>query len=171
MIMFLIISILLLTSCQGGDYMQRIGFFEDKDNKLADICIDNLYNAIKENDKEVVKKTFSNKACSDAGNIEVQIDGLFEFINGELLSWNREESPVVEDYAEFGKTAKHEMFWFSLKTSEDVYSVFLSYYPTENINPDNKGIYSMLIIRKCDENSLEGSINEWSSVPGIKIQE
>ena len=170
MLIILIVSTLLLASCQEGSNMKSIGFLEDKDNKLADICINNLCDGIKEKDKTVVKKTFSEKACSDAGNIEAHIDELFEFINGEFLSWDREESPIVEDYAEAGKKAKREMFWFSLRTSEELYSVFLSYYPIENINPNNKGIYSMLIIKDRDENTLEGSIDEWSTAPGIKIQ-
>ncbi len=92
-----------------------------------------------------VKKIFSEKACSESDNIEVCIDELFEFIKGEVLSWKIEESPIVEDYAEAGKKSKREMFWFSLKTTEEVFSVFLSYYPIEDINPDNKGVYSMLI--------------------------
>lgn len=168
-IIFLIISTLLLTSCQEVRNMNSISFSEDKDNKLADICINNLCNGIKEKNEINVKKLFSEKACSDAGNIEICIDELFEFIKGEFLSWNREESPIVEDYAEAGKKSKREMFWFSLKTTEQVYSVFLSYYPIEDIDHDNKGIYSMLIIKEKDENTLEGSIDEWSTVPGIQI--
>lgn len=169
MIIFLIMSTLLLTSCQAGRNMNSISFSEDTDNNLADICINNLCGGIKEKDKMAVKKIFSEKACSESDNIEVRIDELFEFIKGEVLSWKIEESPIVEDYTEAGKKSKREMFWFSLKTSEEVYSVFLSYYPIEDINPDNKGIYSMLIIKERDENTLEGSVNEWSTVPGIQI--
>lgn len=166
---FLIISTLLLTSCQAGRNMNSISFSEDTDNNLADICINNLCGGIKEKDKTAVKKFFSEKACSESNNIEVRIDELFEFIKGEVLSWKIEESPIVEDYTEAGKKSKREMFWFSLKTTEEVYSVFLSYYPIEDINPDNKGVYSMLIIKESDENTLEGSIDEWSTVPGIQI--
>lgn len=167
---FLLIVLIIFTLCSCGLNDDSMNLFEDKDNKLADTCIKNLYTAIKNEDKDAVKNLFSNKACSDAVNIDDQIDELFEFINGELISWNKEESPIVEDHTESGKNSKHEMFWFSLKTSEDVYSVFLLYYPIENMNPDNKGIYSMLILRECDERNLEGSTNEWSAVPGIKIQ-
>lgn len=169
MIVFLIISTLLLTSCQAGRNINSISFSEDTDNNLADICINNLCGGIKEKDKMAVKKIFSEKACSESDNIEVRIDELFEFIKGEVLSWKIEESPIVEDYAEARKKSKREMFWFSLKTTEEVYSVFLSYYPIEDINPDNKGVYSMLIIKESDENTLEGSIDEWSTVPGIQI--
>ena len=166
---FLLVILIIFTFCSCGLYDDGMNLFEDKDNKLADACIDNLYNAIKDGDKEAVKDLFSNKAYSDANNIEASIDELLQFINGELLSWDREESPIVEDCVESGKTTKHEMFWFSLKTSEENYSIFLSYYPVEEINPNNKGIYSMLIIKKCDEDTLEGSTNEWSAIPGIKI--
>ena len=48
---------------------------------------------------------------------------LFEFIKGELISWDWEESPVVEDVSESEASTKHEMFWFTLKISEGVHSI------------------------------------------------
>ncbi len=166
--MLLIALIILLISCEVRTNMNSKKF-EDIDNKLADLCIDNLCSKIKKKDRIAVKKIFSKKACFNAEDIEIQIEELFKFINGEILSWKREEPPIVEDYTDAGKEVKLEMFWFSLKTTEEVYEVFLSYYPVEDNNCDNKGIYSFLIIKECDKNTLEGSIDEWSTNPGIKI--
>lgn len=159
------LSVLFLVSCQKG----QIAFLEDEDHQLADTCIDTFYRAVQNRDQDAVEKLLSSRAHSDAGDIETQIDEMFEFIKGEPISWNREESPVVEDISKSGATTKHEMFWVSLETSEDVYFVFFSYYPMDRIAPDNEGIYAIRILRACDENELEGSINRWSKVPGITI--
>ena len=133
-------------------------------------CIDTFYYAVQNKNTNGIKDVFSNRACVDAGNMETQVNELFEFIKGDLISWDWEESPVVEDVSESGATTKHEMFWFSLRTSEDIYSVFFSYYPVDESDPDNKGVCSMLILRECDEHRLEGTMNEWSTVPGIQIR-
>lgn len=168
-IILLFISILFLVSCQNEDSSQGTVILDDRDNQLADGCIDTFYHAVQNRDIGGIKDIFSKRACADAGNMETQVNELFEFIKGELISWDREESPVVEDVSESGATTKHEMFWFSLRATEDVYSVFFSYYPVDEIDPDNEGIYSMLILRECDEYRLEGAMNEWSTVPGIQI--
>lgn len=168
-IILLLISILFLVSCQNEDSSQGTVILEDRDNQLADVCIDTFYHAVQNGNTDGIKDMLSNKACADDGNMETQVNKLFEFIKGELISWDREESPVVEDVSEFGATTKHEMFWFSLRTTEDVYSVFFSYYPVDEIDPDNEGIYSMLILRECDEHRLEGDMKEWGMIPGIQI--
>lgn len=163
------ISILFLVSCQNEGGSQGTVILEDRDNQLADACIDTFYHAVQNRDIGAIQNTFSKRAREDTGNIEIQINELFEFIKGEPISWDREESPVVEDVSESGASTKHEMFWLSLKSSEDIYSVFFSYYPVDEIDPDNEGIYSMLMLRECDEHRLEGTMNEWSTVPGIQI--
>lgn len=169
-IILLLISMLFLVSCQNDGSSQGTVILEDRDNQLADACIDTFYYAVQNKNTDGIKDVFSNRACADAGNMETQVNELFEFIKGDLITWDREESPVVEDVSESGATTKHEMFWFSLRTSEDIYSVFFSYYPVDEIDPDNKGVYSMLILRECDEHRLEGTMNEWSTVPGIQIR-
>lgn len=169
-IILLLISILFLVSCQNESGLQGAMILDDRDNQLADTCVEEFCLAVQNRNREAVKKAFSNRACAYVGDMKTQIDELFEFLKGEPISWNREESPVVEDVSESGATTKHEMFWFSLKTSEDVYSVFFSCYPMDKIDPDNEGVYSMLILRECDEHKLEGSMNQWSTVPGIQIR-
>ena len=164
---------MLLTSCQGGTILKSLDFFspEDKDTILAEKCMNTLCARVKKRDTAAVKGMFSKKACADAGDIEAQIEELFVFIEGDVLSCKRDENtPVVADEVEYGKASKCEWIWFTLVTSKDTYYIFLSYYPVETINPENKGIYALLALRACDEDGLDGSMNEWSELPGINIQ-
>ena len=141
---------------------------EDRDGRLADKATNDLCSSIKDRDKNAVKKLFSEKACSKAENIDAQIEELFAFIDGEVVAWKRRElDPMVKDDVEYGQISKQEWFWVYLKTEKDVYAIYLSYYPINELDPENEGIYSLLVVRAADKDRLE----EWSELPGINIQQ
>ena len=156
---------MMLTSC--GVLLR--GFLgEDRDGRLADKATNDLCRSIKDRDKAAVKKLFSEKACSKAENIDAQIEELFAFIDGEVVAWKRRElDPMVKDDVEYGQLSKQEWFWVYLKTEKDVYAIYLSYYPIHELDPENEGIYSLLVVRAADKDRLE----EWSELPGINIQQ
>lgn len=161
----LIVLILLLTSCiKGVDTM----FFKDNDNDLADVRMKQVFTAIKAKDKEAIKSVFSKKALAETSNIDVGINYLLSFIQGEVISWNRDESSTVFDSNENGNKAKQLVTWFNLNTDEQNYLVFLVDYPIDTINPENEGLYSLRIIRAQDENNLSGTMEDWM-IPGIYI--
>ena len=122
---------------------------------------------VKKRDTAAVKGMFSKKACADAGDIEAQIEKFFSFIDGEVLSWERTEYPDVAEDIAYGEMSKWEWFWFSLKTSKDVYAIYLTYCLVDDFDSENKGIYGMLVVRAADKDRLE----EWSELPGINIQQ
>ena len=160
---------MLLTSCQGNVILKTIRALipEDKNVTLANQCMNNLCSRIKEGDKTAVKDMFSVKARSNAGDIDAQIEKFFSFIDGDVLSWERNEYPDVAEDIAYGEMSKWEWFWFSLKTSKDVYTIYLTYCPVDDFDSENKGIYGMLVVRAADKDRLE----EWSELPGINIQQ
>lgn len=160
-----LLSTLLLTSC--GVLLR--GFLgEDRDSRLADKATNDLCSSIKDRDKAAVKNLFSEKARSEADDIDAQIDKLFAFIDGEVVAWKRRElDPMVKDDVEYGQISKQEWFWVYLKTEKDVYAMYLSYYPINDFEPESEGIYSLLVVRAADKDRLE----EWSELPGINIQQ
>ena len=159
-----LLSTLLLTSC--GVLLR--GFLgEDRDSRLADKATNDLCSSIKDRDKAAVKNLFSEKARSEADDIDAQIDKLFAFIDGEVVAWKRRElDPMVKDDVEYGQISKQEWFWVYLKTEKDVYAMYLSYYPINDFESESEGIYSLLVVRAADKDRLE----EWSELPGINIQ-
>ena len=169
LIVCVLLSTLLLTSCQGNVILKTILALipEDKNVTLANQCMNNLCSRIKEGDTAAVKGMFSEKARSDADDIDAQIEKFFSFIDGEVLSWERTEYPDVAEDIAYGEMSKWEWFWFSLKTSNDVYAIYLTYCPVDDFDSENKGIYGMLVVRAADKDRLE----EWSELPGINIQQ
>lgn len=159
------LCILLLCSCMKGESPM---FLRDQNNDLADARMDQLFNAIKEQDKDALKDVFSQKALVKSGNFDVGVEYLLSFVQGEALSWNREDSPIVFDDVEDGGKTKKLVTWYAIDTDEQSYLVFLVDYPIDTIDPENAGLYSLRIITSEDENALDGSWEEWE-IPGIYV--
>lgn len=143
-------------------------FLIDIDNELADARMEQLFTAIKEQDKNMLKEAFSQKALAETEDIDVGIDGLLSFVQGEVVSWSRDESPVVLDAVEYGEKTKQLTTWYTLETDEQTYLIFLVDYPIDTIEPENEGLYSLVIIKAEEENRLTGYW-EYCAVPGINI--
>ena len=143
-------------------------FFSDKDNDLADICMEQLFNAIKQQNKDAVKETFSQKALEKAEDIDISIDYLLSFVQGKVVSWNRDESSTVFDSVEAEGKTKQLVTWYTLDTDKQTYLILLIDYPIDTIDPANVGLYSIRILRAEDEDKLVGTWEEWM-IPGIYI--
>lgn len=164
-LIIILILILTLSSCIKGT---PTSFLIDSDNELADTRIEQLFNAIKEQDKVALKETFSQKAIEEAKDIDDELDELLSFIQGEVVSWSRDESPVAIDTVEYGKKTKQLEFWYNLKTNEQTYLIFLVDYPIDTIESENEGLYSLRILKIEDERKLTGTWDDWT-IPGVYI--
>lgn len=160
-----IVLMLVLSSCTKGISTM---FFSDKDNNLADTRMEQLFNAIEQQSKNALIENFSKKALEKTEDIDVDVDHLLSFIQGDVVSWNRDESPIVFDNIEAGGKVKQLVTWYTLDTSEQNYFVLLVDYPIDTIDPENVGLYSICILRSEDENKLTGTWEDWA-VPGINI--
>lgn len=168
-----IVLILVLNSCSAifpWAMYKSAGYVPDEDAELADECMEQVYVAIKENDKAALKAVFSEKAIEEAEDIDAQIEGFLSLVQGEDFSCIRDESPVVKDDTEDGNDRKQLMTWYTLEIDELKYFVFLVDYPIDTITPDNVGLYSLMVIKAEDEDELTGAIEDWV-VPGIRILE
>ncbi len=160
------ILMLALSSCTKGG--TSVHFFEDKDTRLVNTRMEQLFNAIKEYDGTALKEVFSQKALAETENINTEINNLFSFIQGDVISWSRDESPVVFDNVEYGKKSKQLSGWYGLETTEQTYLIFLVDYPIDTMNVENEGLYSLMIIEAEDENELTGTWEDWA-IAGINI--
>ncbi len=159
------ILMLALSSCTKGG--TSVHFFEDKDTRLVNTRMEQLFNAIKEYDGTALKEVFSQKALAETENINTEINNLFSFIQGEPVSWSK-NSLEVYDSVEYGKKTKQLSGWYGLETTEQTYLIFLVDYPIDTMNVENEGLYSLMIIEAEDENELTGTWEDWT-IPGIYI--
>lgn len=160
-----IVLTLVLCSCTKGESTM---FFIDKDNALADARMEQLFNAIKLQNNDALKELFSKKTVEKTGNIDAGIDDLLSFMQGEVVSWNRDDLPFVEDTVEDGCKTKLLETWYTLDTDEQSYLVLLVDYPIDTIDPENEGLYAIRILRTEYENKLVGTLEDWV-IPGVYI--
>ncbi len=164
-LLVIIVLVLVFSSCEKGDFNT---FFCDKNNKLADTRMEELFDAIKHKNGDVIKKMFSEKAVNEAGELDVEIEDLLSFVQGKVASWSRDESPIVFDSNEEGGKKKQLVTWYTLNTDEQSYLVFLVDYPMDTIDPKNNGLYSIRILKAEDEGNLLGTWEEWV-IPGVYV--
>lgn len=143
-------------------------FWEYSDESLADNRMEQFFCAVKNQDRESINGLFSKKAYNEAENFDKSIDDLFDYIQGDCVYWGVDGSPVVYDSVENGKKTKQLMTWYYLNTDEQKYFVFIVDYPIDSIDPENEGIYTLMIIKGEDENRLVGAMEDWVK-PGIYI--
>lgn len=82
----LIASMLFLNACSiGGPRTSMLN--KDNDGGKADTRLEQIIDAIKNEDKDSLKKMFSQQALDKADDLDGQIDSLFEFVQGNIESW------------------------------------------------------------------------------------
>ena len=161
---FIFATLILLVSCTGGGH-----YGLDDEKEIANAKFAEIVEAIEGKDREKLKNTFSNKALNEATDIENEIDYLFDLIKGDDISWEHSKwlsNGSVRD----GKKSSMIVAWYKLTTSEDSYLFFIIYYNIDEIEPDNKGLYSLRAIKEVDR---ETEFTYWQDmeIPGIYIPE
>lgn len=156
---------MLLNSCTNGNITSH---FSDKYIDRADVCMEQLFGAIKLHSKDAIKELFSQKAIEEVDTIDDDIERFLSFVNGNAVSWNRDESPMIFDSVEYGEKTIQLITWYKLNTDKQRYLVLLVDYPIDTINPENVGLYSIRILKLEDEDKLVGTLEEWV-IPSIYI--
>jgi hypothetical protein len=163
-ILILIILTVSLSSC----FISNLISYPGSDDKLMRDCADELFEAVKSKDSELVKSSFSIYVKS-ADGFSGSVDKLISYIQGGVISWKEVSSPVCFDSSGENGRIKKLSFWYTLTTDKEEYRVYFCDVPTDTYDENNKGIHSLLIIKKDEENKLTGTIEDWASYEGISI--
>ena len=136
--LFVFIGLVSFSSCddnsKGGIFMS--------DRKLADARMEQMISAIKEKDGEALKALFSKKALGEVVDFDTDVEYLFEFLQGEIESWERDGASTDESIRS-GKRSLMIRFAINVNTDREVYRFFVIDYSTDTINPDNEGVYML----------------------------
>ena len=129
------------------------------DDHRADERMEQIISAVKNNDREALRSVFSKKALKEADNFEDGIDYLFNFLQGDISSWERDGLSCSESIS-YGKKSKLLRFGFTVKTDIDNYLLFVMDYNVDTINADNEGVYTLEITRLADRDNIKRSWQE-----------
>ncbi len=161
----LIASMLLLTSCSLAGVPMAGRFFVDRDDELADERLEQVLEAIENQDKDALKGLFSKRALEETADFDAGAEYLFELFQGDVASWDGDIGPVYESI-ELGKRTKEMTSFFDVVTDEQTYIVFLADVPVDTQNPDNAGLYALRVVKAEDEET-QLTYAEDMMVPGI----
>ena len=152
-ILFAIIAMALLSSCVGGRSVTT------SEGQRADARMEQIISAIKVKDRETLKSLFSKKALKEADDFDGGIDYLFDFLQGDIKSWERDGWASSESI-KHGKKSLLVRFAFNVHTDIDDYLLFVMDYSMDTIDPKNEGVYTLEITRLADEDTIQRSWQE-----------
>lgn len=148
LIMSLILtSLLLVSACEsGGDYMIN------SDGKTEDILLKQVLDAISSKDSASLEMLFSVQAQNDAADLPGDIDYLFGFFQGTVISWeNIGNSGSVSKEGE--NRIESKKYFYVVTTDIDQYLFFFLEYTQDTVNSENIGLYMMQVVRYEDADS------------------
>lgn len=126
-----------------------------------------IVDAVNLKDKDALCELFCSDALADAKDIEKNIDKLFEFIDGEVTSFDMDDSPVVFDNWEESGRSKKIVAWYYLTTDNGKYSVLIVDYPVNSIDESYEGLYTIGATTADSYSSATSTIE--SSEPGVYV--
>lgn len=84
--------------------------------------------------------------CKHAEDFDERLDYLFDFIKGDITSWEKIAGGTDESVNK-GKRNKKSRYWFTVTTEEEEYMFFLLEYPKDTEYPENVGMYMLQVIK------------------------
>jgi len=101
---------------------------KDNDEGTANARLEQVLDAIKNQDKEAVESIFSKQAMDDADDFDSSIDALFAFFQGEVDSWEKSSGPTVFESNDHGHVTKKVSSYYYVTTDKQKPSKNTSFY-------------------------------------------
>lgn len=154
--LFIVINLLLFSSCDKIGNSNEAGGLIMIEEQKADERMEKIISAIKANDKEALKLLFSKIAIDESDDFDGEVDSLFDFIQGDIISWKRDGWGSDESIAD-GKKSLMIRPGFKVVTDVEEYMLFLIDYAVDTIDPDNEGVYML----EVSKSSYSGEWDSW----------
>ena len=123
-----------------------------------------MFEVIKNKDEDALKAMFSKQALSDADGFDENLDALFDYIQGDIQSWERTGTYGGNDEKNAdgtGNRKRETQSTYVFTTDEQEYEIAIYEFTIDTANPDNVGVYSICIINKNDKQDPE--IRYWGN--------
>ena len=126
----------------------------DDTSAKADIRMEQIISAIKDENKEAIRSLFSKKALDEANDFDSRVDELFALLQGDIDSWEK-AGWASDESREYGKKSIMIRFSIIINPGREVYRLFIVDYNMDTIDTDNEGIYMMELVKTEDRDKLQ----------------
>jgi hypothetical protein len=124
------------------------------DDKQAAARLEQVIKAIKNKDKKALKSMFSKQTLDQADDLDGSIDDLFDFFQGEVNLWKKPSGPTVFESNNRGHKKKEVNSYYYVNTDKQKYFFILKDYPVNTDEPNNVGLYLLLVVKAEDEEKI-----------------
>ena len=168
----LLSTLLFLIPCGSGCGLldSFVGIF-GSDKEIVDEQFHKLITVMEEQDEEGLRALFSINAIEQDSTFDKEIDSLFEYWQGEVISQETRE-PFVEEEVNEGARRKILESSCEVVTTADAYRLYVQYVDIDEQTPANEGIWSFYIIKQKDDTTYEEGwpyAGDANNTPGINI--
>ena len=147
--LFLFLIIFLNQSLLGCNDMHK----NLSDQYIANNCLNQLLDAIENEDINQVRSLFSKKVLLEMLEFDNSVIDLFAFYQGHAEEFDG-QCPLYTDYKRDNeKETKFIFASYDIETNINVYRVAIQYCAVDNCNPNNVGLWSISIILFEDDPS------------------
>ena len=145
-------------------------FFARNNKQIANERFEALLEAIQSKNAQAVKELFSDNAWAESGNMEKSILVLFDYFQGELVSYKSWAGPSVHATKNHGEYWKSYDCTYDFETTQDKYRLAMEIITVDTADADNIGIRSLYIIRFEDDTDQNCAYRgDGEHTPGINI--
>jgi hypothetical protein len=125
-------------------------FNRQTDDELANARLGQIIEAIENQDKDALRSLFSKNSLEKADDFDGNAGLLFEFIQGEIVTWKKSGGPTVFDSKGGGNKTKLINSYYFIDTDSQRYFFLIDDRPIDTINADNIGIDLLLVVMADD---------------------
>lgn len=144
----LITLIIILCSCNGISRTELLNHASDED--IANEKLTKIINYIENKDEEGLKSMFSKRALDEAEDFSDNAELLFEYIDGEVISFEKDSGPTVFSSNNYGEVVKEVDAYYYVETNKETYFFMINDFPEDDSNAENEGVNMLLVVRKDD---------------------
>ena len=140
------------------------------DASIANERFEQILDACQKQDATALKEMFSEKAISEAANFDDSITALFDFFQGEVVTYENFGGGLKVDKEKHrdGGSLKWMSSTYDVETSVRKYRFAFREFTIDTVDPKNVGVYSLYII-KAEDSKTEFAY--WGGhEPGIIIE-
>ena len=142
-------NIISCDSLKGKIINSRLSELNES-TKIKDKRSREVFEVLKNKDKEGLKNLFSVSALKLSKNIDENIDYVMNLLDGEIISVDGGEGPSSETSSN-GVHLAEDTYKYTITTEGGEYFLFLIYISSDTFNRENEGLYMFQLVREEDK--------------------
>lgn len=167
-LLIIALNIFLLSACVGGSRTEMLN--KASDEEIANEKLNQIIGYIENNDEEGLESMFSKRALDESDDFSENAELLFDFFEGDSVSWEKSSGPHVSKVANYGEIVKEVSSYYFVETDKESYFFLINDFPEDDVNADNEGLYMVLVVLAENRLDIYEPDNEILYVDGEKVR-